>query len=178
MKLFVDTATKDFFVGLLDESFNLLNYFLKPNLIKKTELLPSVVKEILQERKIASQEIKAIYTLVGPGSFVGARSGLVFCKTMAKILKVPLLISDTLSFIGQFEPGIYHIDAKSGKSYQGQIQNDITKIELVPFSPSTNFNYQFFINNPQKFLKKFKLVSCLETLEAIYIKDPQIGGLK
>ena len=143
---------------------------------KKTDILPSLYKEILEEANIKTKDIEEIYVVNGPGSFMGIRAGIVFSKTLALASNKKLFSIDNLTFISMGIEGEYFVDAKGKKSYRGIFKNNKIKIDLCEFQEDSKIHYKLLIENPQKFLITFKKIENILDLEELYIKEPQIGG--
>ena len=92
---------------------------------KKThsELLMPHIDKILTMAEVSRADIKAVTVSIGPGSFTGLRIGLATAKTLAYVLKVPLIGVPTLAALayGCLVPGIIlapMLDAQKGNVYQ------------------------------------------------------------
>ncbi len=58
---------------------------------KHLELCICVIKDTLKEAGIGLNDLSAIAVGLGPGSLIGCRVGVETAKTLAQVLKIPLL---------------------------------------------------------------------------------------
>ncbi len=99
-------------------------------------LLP-MVKKVIEEAGIASNEIQAIAVSSGPGSFTGLRIGMSTAKTLAQVWQVPLIGIGTLAVLAH--PLIGHanlvcpiLNARKNEvytavfRYSGDLRQDLT----------------------------------------------------
>ncbi len=176
MKIIIDTSNKDLYVALIKDG-KTLRYKLQENLVKKADALPNIFLEVMGD--IKTKEITDFYITLGPGSFTGARTGLVFARSSCQITKANLHTTSSIQLIAgpQKDMEVY-IDARSGKSYYatvkgGELKDEIT---LVPFKNSTIQTYDELIENPELYLPIFKIEEDILNVHPYYIKDAKIGG--
>ncbi|WP_168380652.1 tRNA (adenosine(37)-N6)-threonylcarbamoyltransferase complex dimerization subunit type 1 TsaB [Mycoplasma todarodis] len=176
MKIIIDTSNKDLYVALI-ENGKTLRYKLHENLVKKADALPGTFLEVMGD--IKAKEITDFYITLGPGSFTGARTGLVFARSICQMTKANLHTTSSIQLIAgpNGEKEVF-IDARSKKSYyakvkNGQLQESIT---LVPFQDSTIQAFDNLIKNPEEYLSLFNLEEDIFNVHPYYIKDAKIGG--
>ena len=87
--LVINTAQKDSYVALYQESILLKKIFNKENDQSK-ELLPTIDK-ILLDNKLSLNDLGLIGVCIGPGTFTGTRIGVITAKTLAFAKKIPLI---------------------------------------------------------------------------------------
>ena len=172
MKLFIETCLPDLFVGILDENSQFLDYAHHKKMQKKSDNLAEIVTGLLDKNKINIKDIKQIYVTEGPGSFMGVRAGLIYAMTLAQVLKIELLTSNTLRFISHGSKEHIYLDAKSNESYYYTYPNK--NVKLVPFQEDTPMDYKAFISKPEKYLKMF-VVRDAKEIKPLYVKEPKIG---
>ena len=177
MKLLIDTCNKDLYIAIIQNDKTLI-YEHKKDLKRKSDALPILFKEMIKKLNINTNDIKEIYVVNGPGSFMGIRAGVVFAKTMAYLLNINLYAIDNLTFISNGKNGVYYVDASGNKSYKGTIKNNDVKIELCDYEKDSIIDYKNIINNPSIYLSLFKKINDIIQFESLYIKEPQIGGAK
>lgn len=176
MKIIIDTSNKDLYVALISED-KTLRYKLCENLVKKADALPGVFLEVMGD--IKTKEITDFYITLGPGSFTGARTGLVFARSICQITKANLHTTSSIQLIaGPTGTRKIYIDARSKKSYfakvkDGKLQDEIT---LVPFEESTIQTFDELIKKPSSYLPLFKKEEDIFQVHPYYIKDAKIGG--
>ena len=174
MKLFIDTVNEDLFVSLIQKGKTIEYIHLKEHK-QKSDTLPIVFQKLIKEADIKAKDIKDIYVVNGPGSFMGIRAGIVFAKTMALTTKANLYSLNNISFISGGLNGIYYVDAKGGKSYTGIIHENKFKIEIGSFKPNSKINYDELIGTPMLFLDLFKKIDNILEFKEEYFKEPQVG---
>ena len=178
MKIIIDTTQEYLFVLLMDKDFKTVDKYLKI-VKKKSDILSSVVSNILLENKITMKNIKEIYVTTGPGSFMGARAGLMFARTIAQTSNIKLFTGSSFELISCGMPGDYLIDAKGNTGYWGKVsaEGKLT-IELVETTDEkfTTPLYQDIIKEPMLVTDRFVEVKDLSKVEPLYIKEPRIGG--
>lgn len=89
MNVLINTCSSDFLLVFFDEH-RIYEVEIKANLVKKSDYLPKAFTAILLRDKIAVSSIKRIYVVKGYGSFMGARAGVLFAKTLAQVLGAEL----------------------------------------------------------------------------------------
>lgn len=175
MKLFINSVNEDLFLSIIKDN-ETLSYVHLVKYQKKSQILPKVYKDLIKKANILTNDIKKIYLVNGPGSFMGIRAGSVFAKTLCLILKIDLFAIDNLTFISKGIDGNYYVDAKSKKSFVGNVKNGKTTISFSNFKKNSLIDYQTLINNPKVYLKLFKKVKNILDFKENYCKEPQIGG--
>ncbi|MDN5359720.1 MAG: tRNA threonylcarbamoyladenosine biosynthesis protein TsaB [Thermotogaceae bacterium] len=94
--LFLDAATPLFYIAVKDlENETIVERYYNHHELKG-EALTSVVKEIFDENHFNVHELAFLCTTKGPGSLTGLRIAMSLLKTMAQILKVPIVCIPTL----------------------------------------------------------------------------------
>lgn len=187
MKVYLDTATEDFFVALFDDNYSLIDKIHLENYRKKVSLIPEQFSELLNRNSLSVTQIDQFITNVGPGFFTGVRSGMVFFRTISMQLNKIFSTISTFEilyeqnnkldviFLDAQGDKLYKFDSKSyGQKNIKELIEVVDKDENIKISKinfehiSKNFqNYQKYFNN-QKPLKQ----------EVLYIKKPQIGVKK
>ena len=175
MKLLVDTVNNDLYVAIIENNKTIAYEHLK-DLKRKSDALPEIFDELTKALKIKARDLKEIYVVNGPGSFMGIRAGMTFCKTMALVTGAKLFGIDNLTFISAGIDGEYFVDAKGNSSYKGTISKGKTIIELTDYQEDSSIDYDLLINDPEQYLKLFKLIDDIPNYECLYIKEPQVGG--
>ncbi len=176
MKIIIDTSNKDLYVALIKDG-ETLRYKLQENLVKKADALPGVFLEVMEDVK--AKEITDFYITLGPGSFTGARTGLVFARSICQITKANLHTTSSIQLIaGPSGTKEVFIDARSKKSYYAEVNDGKLQkgIELAPFEESTIQAYDELIKNPDLYLPIFKKEEDIFQVHPYYIKDAKIGG--
>ncbi len=176
MKIIIDTSNKDLFVSLIKND-KTIRYLLIKDLVKKADALPQVFLDVLQDVK--TKDITDFYITLGPGSFTGARTALVFARSICQITNANLHTTSSIQLIaGPIGAKDIYIDARSKMSYYAQVINGTLqgKIQLVPFQMSTPQSFEKLISNPKIYLKLFKHETDILKVHPYYIKEVRIGG--
>ena len=98
------------------------------------ELIPSL-ETLMKRKKIKKEDLEAVVVSLGPGSFTGLRVGLSLAKSLAFVLKIPLVGVATLDSWVFFLPreGIFCAlrRAYGGRFYAGFYQKDQVKTTKI-----------------------------------------------
>ncbi|NQZ65622.1 MAG: hypothetical protein HRT99_00190 [Mycoplasmatales bacterium] len=175
MKLLLDMVNKDFFMSIINNDKTIVFEHLE-NYLKKSDLIPSVFQKLISKAKIETKDIKSIYVVNGPGSFMGIRAGMVFGKTIALLTGAEFFSINNLVYISLGLDGTYYTDAKGKKSYRAIIKNKKFKIDIVDYENDSIIDYEEIINNPKKVLNLFSKIEDIVNFKSEYFKEPQIGA--
>lgn len=174
-KIFINTTLPDLMLLAFDGD-KIKATIVVENLIKKADNIKTEFKNLLNQAKWQVTDIESFYVITGPGSFMGARVGLLFARTICQILKTNLYILDSLSLIANNLPGKYSIDAKTGEAFQLTIDQNLNKefalVKGNSFSEISNLKIiSYFPNIFQHFTK----VQDLKDVEPFYMKEPKVN---
>lgn len=93
--LVLDTSTKNCAVAIAEN-----NTVLSQKIVEDTQshakLLPTLIKEALEEVSLKIQDIDTLIVSEGPGSYTGLRIGFATAKAIAYTLNKPILFVDAL----------------------------------------------------------------------------------
>ena len=64
-----------------------------------SERIVPIIEKLLKRKKLALKDINGIAISVGPGSYTGLRVGVASAKTLAQLLKIPIVSVSTLDAI-------------------------------------------------------------------------------
>jgi tRNA threonylcarbamoyladenosine biosynthesis protein TsaB len=95
MELAIDTSTEFAGVALSDSGVLLAEHLWRSNQNHTRELSPQI-ENLLNQKHIVMNDIKAVFIAKGPGSFNGLRVGISTAKGLAFALKIPLVSISTL----------------------------------------------------------------------------------
>ncbi|MEA4333863.1 tRNA (adenosine(37)-N6)-threonylcarbamoyltransferase complex dimerization subunit type 1 TsaB [Mycoplasma sp. 1232] len=176
MNVYLDTATEDFVLVLFDKDFNVVDFALLEGYKKKVQLITEQFQLILSKNNLTVDKINNFYINKGPGFFTGVRSSLVYFRTFALLFKKPLFTIHTFEILETLSPNKenFYIDAQGSKVYfydKNTIQiadKDSTEVDKV--------DYKKMIDSFKDFKDKFKEENTM-SVEPLYIKQPQIGGV-
>ena len=100
MILALDTTTKNFSIAIKDEKTGVIKEIFIPNSeFTHSEIIIKNFDTLLKKTKSSIKEIKKIICTSGPGSWTGIRVGLSFARTLAQILKIPIISVSTLDLL-------------------------------------------------------------------------------
>ena len=103
--LFLDAATPLFYIAITDMQKGIVAKRQYDHSTLKGEALLSVVKEMFDEIGFDIHSVAYLCTTKGPGSLTGLRISMSILKTMAQILKIPIVCLPTLYALERsFEP--------------------------------------------------------------------------
>ncbi|WP_338969935.1 tRNA (adenosine(37)-N6)-threonylcarbamoyltransferase complex dimerization subunit type 1 TsaB [Spiroplasma endosymbiont of Labia minor] len=186
-ELFFDTTNYRLAVLLMKD--DLITDFINEDKQLKIadEFLP-VIDKILVNNNLSLKDINVIYTLIGPGSYMGIRVGITFAKTLLLLNEnLKVFAIDSLAFQGNSQDKtISLLDARGNKTYLA-IYNDGTEIipkQVIPNDLLNDFfdkfkDYHILKDNidldyPEVFLKlksQFIYVNNIDELKPLYIKS-------
>ena len=136
--LVFDTCLDKMYVALANGN-NILTSKIVTNKDNKyhSAFLISTIKEILKENKLTPQDINAIGTNIGPGSFTGIRACTTVARMMAQQLNIKAVGVSSLEILAQLndtqKPTIVALDARKNAAYlhlDGEIKGAIQLEEI------------------------------------------------
>jgi len=133
--LAIDTATSYLGVAVLCENAVLAEKIVKIERHHSIYLIP-LIKGVLEQLKIPTNNLTLIVVNQGPGSYTGVRIGVTTAKTLAWSLNIPLVGVSGLQVLancGLFFTGLIVplIDARKKRVYTGLYQKNGTIIKDV-----------------------------------------------
>ena len=87
--LFISTFDKLITIGLLKDK-EVLEVLEKESLKNHSEFVMPMIKDILDNNKIDTNDLNEIIVINGPGSFTGVRIGVTIAKTLAYALNISI----------------------------------------------------------------------------------------
>lgn len=96
--LYIDTHDKQIVIGLFKDG-NLIGKIIKESSRNHSDYTMPLVKAILEENKITTQDLSEILVVNGPGSFTGVRIGVTIAKTLAYTLDIPIKTITSLEML-------------------------------------------------------------------------------
>ncbi len=95
---------------------------------KGASLLFTTVKEVLGEAGIGPDQLSVLGVGRGPGSFTGVRTAVMGAKTLAEVLRIPLVAPDSLAIIASGAASRGHVfvavDARRREVYHALFRLD------------------------------------------------------
>ncbi|EFF41357.1 tRNA (adenosine(37)-N6)-threonylcarbamoyltransferase complex dimerization subunit type 1 TsaB [Mycoplasmopsis alligatoris] len=181
MKVFLDTASEDFILFLINNNNEIVDKICYFGYKKKVNLIVDSYKELLEKNNLIPALIEEYYTNIGPGFFTGIRSSLVFLRTFAMVFNKPIYVCNSFDILElQKEENYLTLDAQGNAIYY----YDKTKKTINVLSDSNlevmKVDYIKVENDWAKYLKVFKKIEANDLLkiQPLYIKKPQLGGIK
>jgi tRNA threonylcarbamoyladenosine biosynthesis protein TsaB len=101
---------------------------------RHAEALPGAVDDVLRQASLRVANLDGIGVGVGPGSFIGVRTGIAFAKGLARALDRPLVGLPSLLALALSPPalpagrGLAVVDARRGERYVAHVVSDDTGI--------------------------------------------------
>ncbi|MFV0288862.1 MAG: tRNA (adenosine(37)-N6)-threonylcarbamoyltransferase complex dimerization subunit type 1 TsaB [Mycoplasmatales bacterium] len=148
MNLFINTTTAKVEIFYFTKDYQKLYTKLSQN--NHTLILYQLFEELLQAEDITMQQLQKIYIINGPGSYTGTRVGVVFAKTIAHQLQLPIYplgLLDTLYLTNNKKACV---DARGGKyfCYDGQEYQLLLKEEALKqnYELEQNINYDILLS--------------------------------
>ncbi|ACF07539.1 molecular chaperone [Metamycoplasma arthritidis] len=185
MKLFLETSLEDLYLALIDKNNKIVKSIHIPSLVKKTDALFCEINNLFDNTNYSIHNIKAIYVTLGPGSFSGARIGLLFARTIAQVTNVKMFVTYTYElFKKQLQlskkwENLVLIKANKHSQYKIDFHQDEITTTLIENNNNYHaFDYKQFEAKTVLYLATFKEVKNPMEIELAYLHNPQIGGLK
>ena len=180
--LSIEGSGEDFSVSLFFEN-NLLKEDYYSN-VKNSEFILPAIQKILQQTNIKKEEIKAIFTTTGPGSFTSTRIALASVMALSFGLQIPFYTLDSLktsALISKKEPQMaVIINAYNNKLYTAvfstnslkkEIPTTIKKLSIQKFLEEFNQDYCYIGNGVTLLKKKYNIQFQKETIPQNYLKS-------
>src|SRR4030043_1471984 len=95
MELAIDSSTDSCSIGLSHQGETIAELTWHSGQNHTVELVPNIVR-LLNQTKISTQSLRAVFVAKGPGSFNGLRIGISTAKGLAFALSIPLVGISTL----------------------------------------------------------------------------------
>lgn len=151
--LIIETCTTEASVALCRGN-QLLGEHVSKNPKSHSEYLNQAIDALMLENKVSYQDLNFIAVDKGPGSFTGIRVGLGVAKTLAYVLKIPLVEFTTTEALALSLPLVSSgrtlaiINAYKNMVFLGIYQTDFTQAEFEQLAPSL-----VLVENVAKFLE-------------------------
>ncbi|WP_036463702.1 tRNA (adenosine(37)-N6)-threonylcarbamoyltransferase complex dimerization subunit type 1 TsaB [Mycoplasmopsis sturni] len=184
MNVFLDTSSDDFVLILFNNQFTVIESIHLAGYKKKVELITSEFHKLISKHKLQLSDIKGFYLNKGPGFFTGVRLPIVFFRTIALWLDIPMFTTNSFKILQkQKHQNEYLLNASGNKVYLIEEQNIYKEeihhwIEVKTISPDMildEINYSEMIKNFKQYGNIFVKEDPMK-IEPLYIKAPQIGG--
>lgn len=185
MKLILETSLDDLYLALVNENDKIIKSITVQSLVKKTDALFDEINRLFENTNFSINDLKSIYITLGPGSFSGARIGLLFARTMVQISNTKMYVCYTYElFKKQLElkqkwenfvlikankHSQYHIDFSDGAITTTLVENEDNYF---------CFDYAHFESSIAEYLTVFKEARNPIEVELAYLHEPQIGRQK
>ena len=134
--LLIDTSCPQAAIGIAQNKQIITKQYIKET-NRVCALLPEYVDQALSEARLKFADIEVVVPGTGPGSFIGCRIAIAYCKGICMALKIPLLGISTLKAIAsdnKLPKGFGHaiINAKRGEVYTQKFEKNINngKVEV------------------------------------------------
>lgn len=129
--LYLDTTSSYLYAGIVEDDTLLCERKICFDKELSTMALITLV-EMMEEKRIAPQDINKIILVNGPGSFTGSRIGVTIAKTYAWSLGIPITTITSLEAMAliddQFDYHVPMIDARRGYVFAGIYDRDNNQI--------------------------------------------------
>lgn len=99
MYLIINTAKQNEIFVVLADAKKIIRKKLEIEFHESEKLLP-LIDSLFKENKIMLKDLKAIFVVVGPGSFTSLRIGITVANTLAFSLNIPVIGFKSVEFTG------------------------------------------------------------------------------
>ena len=183
--LLIDTHDKDVLFALYKDG-KVLDYINKESNMRHSEIaMPSLI-DLIDKNGLTIHDISEIFTVIGPGSFTGVRIGVTIAKTLAYLLKKPIISISSIDleyFSNGLKNGFYVVSEKNGYfvcKYSGEIvsNSDIKYYSIDEFQ--SEFSDKSYYSDIKLSLDEiYKYASKLEPtnphlVNPIYVKQIEV----
>jgi len=100
MLLAIDTSTKVFSIALV-ENRKVIHEIFSDSQQRHSDILFPSLDKLLKKTKKSLKDIKKVACTIGPGGFTSVRIGITFARTLAQLLKLPLVGISTLDLLAR-----------------------------------------------------------------------------
>ena len=172
LTLILDSATKNMYIGLIDDNKILYEkYYEGAN--DHAKYIVSGVELALKETNNKVKDIKKIICGVGPGSYPGVRRAVTVAKMMAHFANIPLYKISTLAMLASNLEGnvIANIDARRGMVFGG-IFNKVKEVDKESYTSLAELK-----NNPYDVIVSqddFKVNPFIVDKNATFVEEPML----
>lgn len=133
ISLFIDTCNYRLIIGIIDENENkvltLHNEKINGDL---SSSIFGIIQTCIDSAGINKEDIKKIYSVIGPGSFTGVRIGVTIAKTFAWAKEIKAVPISSLEVLATTHVAtdlvVPMIDARRDCVYGGIYDNELNKI--------------------------------------------------
>lgn len=127
--LFLDTSSFLVSVGIYEDNKKLYLHQ-ETNHNKISDVIFNIIEEVFEKSNTASNEIKRVFIVNGPGSFTGIRIGLTIAKTYGVSLNIPVYPISTLELMasGTNKPVISLINDRNDFVYYSVYDSELNNI--------------------------------------------------
>lgn len=188
MYIFLDTATEDFLLLLINNKDEIMDKYHYKGYKKKVNLIADTFSIMIKNNNIDVKDLTAFYINIGPGFFTGIRSSLVFVRTICLITQKPIFTTTTFEIMNVKNENKEDLtlDAQGGKIFYffyqkycetGELEKsiDVIQSDILPMKLS----HDDLIQNWKKYKYSiFKSYTDVMEITPLYIKLPQIGNRK
>lgn len=127
--LLLDSSNTSLSVGI-ESNCSLLGYTSYESWQSQSEHMIPEIDALLKKFNLSRNDIKAVVTSIGPGSYTGVRIALTIAKVIGLCLDVPIYSVSSLRVLKDNDkPSICVINARSNRSYFGVYHGDKIIVE-------------------------------------------------
>ena len=147
-------------------------YFSKKSTIKnnQSEELALLLQELLEEHKLKIKDLSQIYSIIGPGSFTGIRTGIAFIKGLSLATNIEIIAAPSFYLLlNNFLTSNKYVDKKIN------IAIDCYKNQQEFFYLQIDSKYNHLSEYKIIDLKKYSALK--ENTEEIFIDDKNYNEL-
>lgn len=173
--LFVDTAYK-YLTIVIEKDNKVLASYSKECFKRQSEMLFSILDNLLKENNIDPKIIDSVYITDGPGSYTGVRISMTLAKVLCQIRKIRLYkISSLKLYAANKERTMVIMDARANRAYVGAYDKGNCLLEdcTLPLSEIDTKDYDVVLDGAlvNKENKEVDIVnafmSCKEDFEEV-----------
>ncbi|MBO4540634.1 MAG: tRNA (adenosine(37)-N6)-threonylcarbamoyltransferase complex dimerization subunit type 1 TsaB, partial [Bacilli bacterium] len=125
--LLLDSSGSALSVGLALQDGSLLDGVSYEANQRQSEFMVEEIDKILKKHSLTREDLSAIVTSKGPGSYTGVRISLTIAKTISFALSIPLFLVSSLEMLKDEEkPSVCLVNARSKRSYIGVYRQEET----------------------------------------------------
>lgn len=165
-------------IGLIDGSEMIGFKSWQADREESRKLTPNIAN-MLEESEVKKNEIDSVYIVIGPGSFTAVRIGFIVGRAFAEGLGADLYECNSFEFLsGLFSDQHEFLELKAGGGKIYKIKTSDASFEISEPGEYKNVSdtnlVEMFKENFESILNIMDLVEDIESLEPLYVKEPNI----
>ena len=173
--LCIDTSKKEAMIALLLDDKDCIVKM--PDTMKHSESLMNYIEKVLTDNNVDVDDLDAIASVVGPGSFTGIRVGMSVVKAMTYATKKDIIASNVFEIVShKVKTGYFILNSTMSTIYYGKLKNgkliDTGYIKKEDFSSIVDDSKVYAILNEQSLVERaYKDIEYIDNVDMLTIEN-------